>query len=171
MNAIAHAATAPAGGVPMAAEYATILRLMQTDVSTWDTYKQAPTTRNWIRGREATERLDNARDVLQNSFAAVRGWRHANKAFTLPQLRDGSNVPRVDDYDHIVSPMDHVEWFREANRPWRPAGIISHEYSPFEQSVLLAAQYGLVAQLLPISWYFPGSCNAVLYTAPRRGTL
>jgi len=77
---------------------------------------------------------------------------------------------RNDRYDWQLAPMDHPEYFRVNRRPWLPAAIVSHEYSSFDLSSALASREGLTAELLPASWYWPGHCRAVLYTASREST-
>lgn len=112
---------------------------------------------------DASAALRREQKATSAAFAAARGWRVARRGFTLNQLRDGRNVSRWRDYEFRPRPIDHPEYFRLATRPWRPVAIVSHEYSPFSESIDLAQKYELTAELLPASWYFPGHCNAILY--------
>lgn len=113
--------------------------------------------------RAAKDELSAARAAKRDIFAAAHGWVYTERHFTLDQLRRGSTQRTRDDYNFSVAPMDHVEYFRLAGRPGRPVAILSHEYGPIESSYGLAVKYGLVATLLPTSWYSPERANAVLY--------
>jgi len=116
---------------------------------------------------DADAALRGEQKAMSAAFAAARGWRVAQRGFTINQLRDGRNVSRWHDYEFSPHPIDHPEYFRLATRPWRPIAIVSHEYSPFSESLQLARKYELTAELLPASWYYPGRCNAVLYRPLR----
>lgn len=113
--------------------------------------------------RAAKRELDTARTAVRARFVAEHGWLYTEQPFTIDQLRRGSTQRKRDDYAFRVSPMDHVEYFRLAGRPWHPVAILSHEYGPIESSYFLAEKYGLTATLLPTSWYSPERANAVLY--------
>ena len=145
-------------------DYSHILRLIYARTAAWNAYSAAPTVAELRVGREASKALDAAKAVERDAFATARGWR-ITRSFTVSQLRTGHNVARRGDYDWRPRPIDHPEYFRLDGRPWLPVAIISHEYSPFADSLALAAREGLNAELLPSSWYFPGHCNAVLYTS------
>ena len=110
---------------------------------------------------DASAALRREQNAMSAAFAAERGWK-LTRFFSVDQLRRRSNGKRWGD-GFIESPLDHAEYFRLAQAPWRPIAILSHEYSPFTRSLELAQKYELTAELLPASWYFPGHCNAVLY--------
>jgi hypothetical protein len=108
--------------------------------------------------------VDVARAAMRERFAAEHCWVHSKRGFTLDQLRRGSTCRRYTDDDRFsYHPMDHVEYFRLARRPYRPVAILSHEYTSIECSQELALELGITATLLPASWYSPLHANAVLY--------
>lgn len=136
----------------MTSEYAKIQRLLEA--------KHA--------GRYAE--LENARATVREDFASQHGWRHTTKSFTVDQLRNGHHCQHwTDDLwptDWPYYPIDHPDYFRVAARPWFPVAIVSHEYGAFEDSQAYAKANGLIATLLPMSWYSPEQAIAVLYTSP-----
>jgi hypothetical protein len=147
-------------------EYSHIQQLIDAKNAAWRAYQDGPGTWSKLRAaREASEAVTAAKVAVRDAFAAERGWRISARSFTIDQLRTGHNVARRGDFDSHPRPIDHPEYFRLAQRPWRPVAILSHEYSPFTDVLALAARKGLIAELLPESWYSPGCCSAVLYTS------
>jgi hypothetical protein len=144
-----------------------ILRLYDAKCATGNASDLVRRCAQWIAAREASQALDAARAIARENFAASHGWRVAIRPFTIAKLRAAQNIVGLDHRNYQLTPMDHTEYFRQDSRPWRPIAIVSHEYSSFEYSLALASAQGLVAELLPESWYFPGHCRAVLYTASQ----
>ncbi len=145
----------------MTPEYAEILRLRDLMHSACREAARTPAARH--AAREAQDELIAARVAMRDKFAAQHGWVYSARHFTFDQLRRGSTRAWRGDCIFRACPMDHIERFRLAKRPWRPVAILSHEYSPFEESQALAIKYGITATLLPTSWYSPDRANAVLY--------
>jgi hypothetical protein len=147
----------------MTPEYAEIQRLLDAMHAACGGHNVARTAaaRQFVRATQ--DELNSARAAARGSFASKHGWVYSERAFTLDQLRRGSTQARRGDCGFRVSPMDHVEYFRLAKRPWRPVAILSHEYGLFEDSQALATEYGITAALLPTSWYSPDRAKAVLY--------
>jgi hypothetical protein len=147
-------------------DYSHIVKLKDEAVIAARACQDGPQTRSKLRrALEASEAATAAKVAVRDAFAAERGWRFSAGSFTFAQLRTGSNVRRRGDYRTQAHPIDHPEYFRLAKRPWRPVAIVSHEYAPFRDALDLAAREELTAELLQESWYSPGHCNAVLYTA------
>ena len=122
----------------------------------------------WQRDREHAA-LSELQQEACEIFAAARGWRVARTEFSARQLAThchGRSFPRDyvtrgDDPHHL----DHSDHFRHPGRPARPAAIIAHLYDrDFEAHALWAEANDLRAELLPESWYYPGSTIAVVYT-------
>ena len=148
-------------------DFAHILRLIDAKVATGRICDRDRSRAARIAAREASEKLDAARLIKRKVFAASRGWRMAQRPFTIAELRARHDVVRDDEYHWQLPPMDHVEYYRLDRRPWRPVAIVSHEYSDFCNSVAMASREALSAELLSASWYFPEHCRAVVYTSSR----
>ena len=143
-------------------QYAEIQRLLDAMHSACNVEQAVRTPATRHTARAAQDELIAARETMRDKFAAQHGWIYSERGFTNDQLRRGSTQARRGDCWHAC-PMDHREYFRLAKRPWRPAAIVSHEYSSFEYSQALATKYGITATMLPASWYSPETANAVLY--------
>jgi hypothetical protein len=117
-------------------------------------------------------------------FAAQRGWKPARHPFTLPQLAAGRpGRGALNEYSWSPGSVmeggsnlawDHPDFFRDASRPYRPAGVVVHLYSlhpdpSHAHADQLAAIYGLRFEALASSWYYPGGCLAGLYTRAAEG--
>lgn len=147
----------------MTPEYAEIQRLLDAMNSACHVEYAARTSAARHAARAAQHKLFAARVAMRDKFAAQHGWVYSASHFTIDQLKRGSTRARRGDWIYRACPMDHIEYFRFAKRPWRPVAILSHEYSSFEYSQALATKYGITATLLPASWYSPDDANAVLY--------
>jgi hypothetical protein len=148
----------------MTPDYAEIQRLLDAMHAACGVNNVARTAATRLAVRAARDDLIAARAQMRDNFAAEHGWIYSTRGFTIDQLRRGSTQARRGDCGFQVSPMDHVEYFRLAERPWRPVAILSHEYGSFETSLAFALERGVTATLLPESWYSPGRANAVLYS-------
>jgi hypothetical protein len=96
-------------------------------------------------------------------LAAQRGWTHARRRFTSPQLarnrRPGTYPGEIDG-----CLIDHPECFRWPHGWKRPAAILSHSYvENLDKHRAFGDQHGLAIEPLPFSWYYRGTI-AVLYT-------
>jgi hypothetical protein len=152
-----------AGGKPLTAEYAEIQRLLDAVGVASEAYSAARTLATRWALRETQEAVDAGRAAMRERFAAEHRWVHSNRHFTLDQLRRGSTCRRYTDYNWHAFPMERVEYFRLAWRPYRPVAILSHEHAPLHCSEALALEYGLTTMLLPGSWYAPQLRKGVLY--------
>jgi hypothetical protein len=108
--------------------------------------------------------------LAAEAFAAERGWRVSDSAFTFDQLRTGRPQRTRRDWRDGQGfagghHPDHVQYFRAGKIP---AALVSHAYCTFEECAAFAEARGLNAELLQVSWHDPGGCIAVLFT-PRRG--
>ncbi|MEX2642533.1 MAG: hypothetical protein WD270_03720 [Acetobacterales bacterium] len=126
-------------------------------------YSQQKTRETRLRERRLQDAYFAARDHACAELAERRGWRYTRKPFGLRNLIEGSSY-RSDVSRHYPE-IDHPECFRELARPYRPVAILSHSYqTDFMEHVAFAAEHGLSAEVVPVSWYLPGGTLAVLYT-------
>jgi hypothetical protein len=147
----------------MTPQYAEIQRLLDAVGVARDACAAARTPATRWALSAAQEAVEAARAAMRDDFAAKHGWVYSKRPFTLDQLRRGSTCHRYTDYKFSAFPMERVEHFRLAWRPYRPVAILSHEHAPIACSQKLAFEYGLTTMLLPTSWYSPQLRNAVLY--------
>lgn len=114
--------------------------------------------------------LTGAQRAVRDSWADQHGWQLAKKGFTLHELRNGHHRPRwTDDLwpDGWPShPLDHSEFYRSAWSPHYPVALVSHGYAPFDAHLIYAKANGLIATLIPESWWDPERAIAVVYTSP-----
>jgi hypothetical protein len=63
--------------------------------------------------------------------------------------------------------LDHAEYFRENEKPYRAAAIVAHLYNRNAPVDQWAHERGLTATIAPrASWYNPGGTIMVCYTRP-----
>lgn len=126
--------------------------------------------------REASKRRDKflaLRKELLEKFAQERGVIVAKTSFTPRQLigkkrkAPGVLVDR-DPFDrgalNFKPYIDHPQYLRHANRPFKAAGIISHTAATQERLDLFAEKLHLTVEPLPWSWDAPELYNAYLIT-------
>lgn len=110
------------------------------------------------------------KEQIDAAFADSRGWILAKSPFTLEALKRGATTRRDGDWGINEYPeLDHVEYFREPARPYRPAGVITHAYTTPDAVIACARSHGLQCEVLPWSWHYPGACVAAVLTR-RAGT-
>jgi len=114
-----------------------------------------------------SERAADIRRRLVNELAARRGWSVAGRHFSVDQLRharpgkDRSKLSdSIGDFEHPY--LDHLEWFRQPHKPYRPAAMLSHSYAEPDDIEAWCRSHGFAYEFLPWSWYFPGRCSAFL---------
>ncbi|HLQ85596.1 MAG TPA: hypothetical protein VK110_05535 [Salinisphaeraceae bacterium] len=109
---------------------------------------------------------------LQKQFAAKRGWRVAGRPFSTAQLLEGRHNRNDADYCGIsgLPYMDHCEYYRLPQRPYRPAAIVTHSYSTPGDIRAYANSNGFCCEFLPWSWYCPGETVAAVITAKNSAT-
>lgn len=107
---------------------------------------------------------------MDSALARERGWIVARQSFGIAALKRAT-LNRRDEATGITEypELDHVVYFREAVRPYRPAAVITHAYCPAGEVIACANAHGLMCEVLPWSWHFPGSCVAAILTR-RTGT-
>jgi hypothetical protein len=144
-----------------------------------------------VRRRE--ERIELQRQYQHahdsaTAFAAARGWRwvygtgfnaytprwtrpRRSAAFSLDVFaarrvhsRHGWNVYYDNRLRAEARLLDHLDYFRETAHPYRPVSIVTHSYALEADFDRFAASYGLIAERLPESWYYPELAVAVLFT-------
>jgi hypothetical protein len=105
-------------------------------------------------------------------FGRSMGWILSQKDFNLRQLKNGipaiTSQPlygpyenRWDGYERPI--IDHPDFYRYAVKPYRPAAIITHSCCTDKDIQEWAKSVGLVATVLPESWY-AAEAVAVLLT-------
>lgn len=113
----------------------------------------------------ATRELRRLREYLRSDLAASRGWTVASRPFSLRQLLACSNHSTVgDSCEHHYPYIDHAEYFRHSNRPYRPAAILTHAYTDAKSICDFAAEQGVHCEIMPWSWYYPEKCTASLFS-------
>ena len=100
----------------------------------------------------------DARDDVRQHFAMLSGWRVARTSFSLDQLQTRRHCrnKRFEPFNHHPLDtyyFDHAEYFREPDRPWRPAAIVTHTYAPVEECGAAIRAAGFDAEVLPACWY------------------
>jgi hypothetical protein len=129
------------------------------------------TRANYAAKVAAWEQHRKACRAVSEALALERGWRVSPGQFTLRQLLTGaSGAAREDDLSGLGrgSAIDHAEFYRAPARPYRPVAIVSHTYLLLAEVFEFVTQHGLACEVLPVrSWYFPGACLPVLFSAPK----
>ena len=101
--------------------------------------------------------------LVNAAIARERGWIVAKRSFGIEALKRGTLTRRGEEPGVMGHPeLDHVAYFREAVRPYRPAAIITHAYCSADEVVACASRHGLKCEVLPWSWHFPVSCTAAI---------
>jgi len=120
-----------------------------------------------IKYRLASTAFDEAKARTIDAFAAERGWIRG-KHFSLSQLKaarhcaGNTDVIFPHDIGHLA--FDHPYFFRQRNRPYRPAGIVVHVYAEdYSEAMKVADEQALLFEPLAWSWYYPGRCLAGVY--------
>ena len=121
-------------------------------------------------------RLALARGFLQ-CLANERHWIIASTDFSLLQLKEARPGRFYDEdlyYTRLLingkheyfghELIDHAEYFRLPDRPWRPSALLTHCYETPERMLKLATLAGFDIEFLPWSWYYVDSCTAALLT-------
>lgn len=146
-------------------------------------HKQPPDSVEMRRSiRELERRQTDLQRGLAEEFGRRHGWRLLRRCrFQLGQLARRSNhVTKQEAWQPVYGkwPLtDHAYYYREIERPWRPAAIAAHvydgAYEPRQEEIAaFAAEHGLSARVVDgfPSWWFPGRTVLVLYTpADRNG--
>tara|TARA_R110000751_G_C13610815_1_gene463398 strand:- start:285 stop:743 length:459 start_codon:yes stop_codon:yes gene_type:complete len=101
---------------------------------------------------------------LLEDFATERNWIVAKTDFLLEQLKDSK--PRR--YAHRRSFIDHAEYLRCPDRPYRPVAIITHSYEKLEDMAEEADIAGVDIEILPWSWYLVDRCVAAIVTSREK---
>lgn len=128
--------------------------------------------------REAADRISEASDRALAAFAKLNGWRRTGTWFSLRSMIPNS---RKDPFDEVYGSdpgeecIDHTIRFLERRRP---VGFISQPYitgtsesQHIESALRLAERYGLAVHVPPdplASFYYPGRCMVLGFTAPGR---
>jgi hypothetical protein len=101
----------------------------------------------------------------REEFAARRGWRTCAQ-FTTVKLRGLPATTWIDSpgAEDAIDHGNYFAWNDAGSRQLRAAGIISHVYGHDSVCFAFARHYGLVAERLPYSWYWPNACTAILFT-------
>ena len=121
-------------------------------------------------------RLALARGFLQ-CLANERHWIIASTDFSLLQLKEARPGRFYDEdlyYTRLLingkheyfghELIDHAEYFRLPDRPWRPSALLTHCYETPERMLKLATLAGFDIEFLPWSWYYVDNCTAALLT-------
>jgi hypothetical protein len=107
-------------------------------------------------------------------FAALNGWHLTDREFATGTLaRGGPHVSREEQFNIGISShelFDHCVYFRELERPYRAAAIVTQPYNTdLDQARELAAEIGLALHAPPkptASWWYPGWARFFCLTRP-----
>ena len=106
---------------------------------------------------------------LAKEFANRQPWAATQRGFTLAQLGRRSNRSQRGDWGCSTRVADHPYFYRELERPYKPAAIAAHLYDWPDQEVDVkeaVQEFGLsyrVVRDFP-SWWYPGETTLILYT-------
>lgn len=119
-----------------------------------------------------------AQRAARQAFAELNGWRVSESRFPFSVLAAGrvhaGDRNWLTKHDPSMLPlMDHLEFFRDADPPYRAAAIVSHPYPKDVRSLAdlenWAEGEGLQVErpeLLIASWYWPGNTWCLCLTRP-----
>jgi hypothetical protein len=121
---------------------------------------------------------DEAKRMLAEEFGRRHGWKRSRAWFCLGQLARQSNQRKDQEgfdegrFHHMM--LDHSYYYRETNRPYRPAAIAVHLYDwPADKLDIenICRRLGLRCEAVMDfpSWWYPGETHLIVYTPLKRG--
>lgn len=119
--------------------------------------------------RFAKDSSFEASPIVKKSWAILNNFKRSPNGFTLSALHPGKGA-RWNEYVPASSEyLDHAEFYHGAFG--KPRVIIAHLYGPdaIRQAEIYAKKHGLIVHIPPnptASWYRPGKCTLVCYSAP-----
>ncbi len=121
--------------------------------------------------RGTVKRSREIEQGLATAFGQLHGWALSPTRFTLTQLAQQSNQRRHRYVDDPNGVMDHPYYYRETQRPYRPAGLAAHLYNwpycgPHVEFYCLKIGLRYESIIDFPSWWVPGQTTLILYT-PR----
>jgi hypothetical protein len=127
------------------------------------------------KGKSALwHKLCVARESLTQELATARGWRVGKRSFTLaglksgatPQSRESSDLWFVAAAEWCTAAIDHADFLRTKDRPYRAVAVLSHSYLTPKSIQYWADCKGLAVEFLPKSWWNSGT-TAAIFTAQQ----
>lgn len=139
---------------------------------------EAEQNKLWRPARQAHMQVTTLQRSLRDRFAELNGWQLTRRQFPLAVLRDNKLHGNPDlrfegpvGFNHDT--LDHAEYFRHTEKPYRAAAIVAHLYgAKTDELNAYAKERGLVAHIAPskmASWYYPGGTTMVVYVRPGTG--